>query len=70
MSHSGHSQQDDHEEEMEDDIPPANEDDIIYLDDDEIEAMDQDDDEGDDFQTINESELGEGGNYQEGQILA
>jgi hypothetical protein len=40
------------------------------LDDEVLEAMDQDDD-GDDFQTINESDIGEGQeDYHEGQILA
>jgi hypothetical protein len=50
MSH--HTGESEHDEE---DIQPANEDDIIYL-----------DDEEDDFQTINESELGDGAAYQEG----
>lgn len=48
-------------------MPPENEDDNIYLDDEELEAMDQDDDEGgddgNDFQTINESDVGEGMQY-------
>eukprot|EP00347_Sterkiella_histriomuscorum_P007048 403350447 len=44
------------------------EDDIIYMDDEELEALDQD--EEDDFQTINESEIGDHMGYQDGQILA
>ena len=42
------------------------EDDIIYLEDEEMEALDQD---VDDFQTINESELGDPNQYDDGQIL-
>ncbi len=61
--HTGESEHDDEE------IQPPNEDDIIYLDEEELEAMDQDD-EDDDFHTINESDIGDGAAYQEGQILA
>jgi hypothetical protein len=63
MSHTDSISDEDHKE------GEDGEDDILYLDDEEIEAMDRDD-EDDDFQTINESEIGDGTQYQEGQILA
>ena len=61
MSHHTES---DHQDEDEDHQPidGEEEDDMIYLDDEELEAMDQDDDMSD-FQTINESEIGDGTQY-------
>ncbi len=60
-------EEDKHQVDEEESVGPANEDDFIYLDEEQLEAMDREnfgiDEEGgedDDFQTINESEIGEG----------